>query len=474
MEGERNRYKVWMALVALLALFGINSIRRPLMIESSSSSSSSSSCKTKERQAIHQNKEDTSDPPEVLLSVPFYVYEEWSWLNSYWIKENGNNETVEHWSTKTSDDGHPYYNKHGDDFWFLRNAMKHPMRTTDISTAKLFFVPTLLNQFDWSLRRGKRNICFNKDCCKYDLIQRTQQYLNASEAFRLYPERHVIVRSYFTPTWKNWDVRKQPSEGLVELRESYRSFFFEMVPKMQAIVFEGKDFADTATHQVPRLGRHILPTYYVGSPCLGSPSNKKTLDIAMIATMKGIYDGRKNLCRWLNGNPNVKSICGKGERCPALADAKFGFHVAGDTFGSQRLMDVLLSGTVPIFSHLDQYTIQGDWIDWDQLSYYIPLHNDTTAYSEDPVTRFSMTNNSVEKVFNERLRRVLDDEEGYRKRQKAVIDHLEFFDMRTIYPFDTYMYLFQAELYPETRHTRSRWSALIMPPPLFSNSLKQS
>ncbi|KAL3936609.1 MAG: hypothetical protein SGBAC_008113, partial [Bacillariaceae sp.] len=424
-------------------------------------------CTTKVRKDTRKRK---GDPPELLLSVPFYMYEECSWLNSHWIKENGNNETVEHWNTKTSEDGHPFYFKHADDYWFLRNAMKHPMRTSNTTEAKLFFVPTLLNQFDWSLRKGKRSICVNKDC-KYDLIQSTQQCLNASEAFSLYPERHVIVRSYFAPTWKGWDIRKQPSEKQPGLRESYRNFFLEMVPKMQAVVYEGKDFVEEATHQVPRLGRHVLPAYHVGSPCLNSPSNKKTLDIAMIATMKHIYDGRNNLCKWLKGNQNVKSFCGKGERCPALADAKFGFHVSGDTFGSQRLMDVLVSGTVPIFSHLDQYTIQGDWIDWDQLSYYIPLHNDTTAYSEDPVTRFSMTENSVEAVFNGRLQRVLDDEEGYRKRHDAVIDHMEFFDMTTIYPFDTYMYLFQAELYPETRHSQSRWSALRLPPPLFSNSL---
>jgi len=452
-----------MIVVAFLAIFGINSIRRPLV------EPSSSGCKTKEGKHIQQKNE--GNPPELLLSVPFYVYEEWSWLDSYWIKQNGNNETVEHWNTKASEDGHPYYFKHGDDFWFLRNAMKHPMRTTNMSEAKLFFVPTLLNQFDWSLRKGKRNICVNNKVCKYDLIQRTQQYLSASEAFRLYPERHVIVRSYFAPRWKDWDLRKQPPEKLPELRESYRSFFLEMVPKMQAIVFEGKDFVEEATHQVPALGRHILPTYYVGSPCLNSPSNNKTLDIAMIATMKGKYDGRNNLCNWLKENPNVKSFCGGGNRCPALANAKFGFHVSGDTFGSQRLMDVLVSGTVPIFSHLDQYTIQGDWIDWDQLSYYIPLHNDATAYSEDKVTKFSMTENAVQELFSKRLQRVLDDEEGYRKRYKAVIDHLEFFDMRTIYPFDTYMYLFQAELFPETRHSQSRWSALILPPPLFSNSL---
>lgn len=397
------------------------------------------------------------NPPDLLVSVPFYVYEEWSWLNAYWLKQNGNIETVEEFNVNKGF-------KHGDDYWFLKSAMNHPMRTTDMSKAKLFFVPTLLNHFDYSLRgKVKRQLCLNATICEFDLIQHTQQHLSTSEAFSLYPERHVIVRSYFSARAKDWDSRHASG------RPSYSSFFMQMVPQMQTVVYESKDFVQRGP---PKFGRHLLPSYHVGARCENSSiTHNKTLDVAMIARMHPKYDGRQHLCQWLKQKPHIKSYCGKGDRCPALAQSKFGFHVAGDTFGSQRLMDILNSGTVPIFTQLDQYTIQGGWIDWDQLSYYIPVHNDSTAYSEDPVTRFSLTENAVEALFLSRLQHVLEDEEGYRKRHQAVLDHLDFFDIRTLYPFDTFLYLFQAELYPETRHRQSRWSALILPRPLFSNSI---
>ena len=44
----------------------------------------------------------------------------------------------------------------------------------------------------------------------------------------------------------------------------------------------------------------------------------------------------------------------------------------------------------------------------------------------------------------------------------------ELFDYTTLYPFDVYMYFLQARLFPETRKASSQWSALILPPILFT------
>lgn len=173
------------------------------------------------------------------------------------------------------------------------------------------------------------------------------------------------------------------------------------------------------------------------------------------------------MCNWLNHSTTVKtSLCGPGKRCPALSQAKFGIHAAGDTFGSQRLLDTMLSGSVPIFTHLDQYSIQGPWIDWKQLSYYLPVHDDT-AFSGQPVTKFSVRKKPSQEAFLDGLQKILDDKEGYERRRKKILEHNPLFDHETMYPFDTYMYLIQAELFPETRQRKSRWSALLLPPPLF-------
>eukprot|EP00980_Cylindrotheca_fusiformis_P031335 scaffold26197_cov201-Cylindrotheca_fusiformis.AAC.1 len=142
---------------------------------------------------------------------------------------------------------------------------------------------------------------------------------------------------------------------------------------MNAVVFEAKDL-------FPNPGfRHTFTSYYVGSGC--ELSEEKPYDVAMIASLKGnpAFKDRKNICKWLSSsNSTAKvSVCGRGAQCPALAQSKFGLHAPGDTWGSQRLMDTILSGSVPIFTHVNQYEIAGHWIDWSQLSYYLPVHNDT-------------------------------------------------------------------------------------------------
>jgi hypothetical protein len=141
-------------------------------------------------------------------------------------------------------------------------------------------------------------------------------------------------------------------------------------------------------------------------------------------------------------------FCGHGNQCPALAQSKFVFHVRGDSFGSNRLMDTLLSGTVPIFTRTQQYSVTVPWIDWNQLSYFLDMENSTKL------------------SFSVSLGDILRDEEGYKKRHQKVLENRHLFDWTSLYPFDSYMYMLQAHLYPETRHASSPWSVLILSPPL--------
>jgi len=147
--------------------------------------------------------------------------------------------------------------------------------------------------------------------------------------------------------------------------------------------------------------------------------------------------------------------CGWGDQCPTLARARYGFHAQGDTFGSNRLIDIILSGTVPIFTRREQYDILPKWLDWRKLSAFLPL-NDIKDETQ----------------FIEKLQTILHDDDGYKERHEAVLQHRHLVDWMTLHPFDLYMYSLQAELYPETRHNASILAdvlpALNLPPALLS------
>ena len=126
-------------------------------------------------------------------------------------------------------------------------------------------------------------------------------------------------------------------------------------------------------------------------------------------------------------------------------------------------MDTILSGSVPIFTDPEQYRILGDWIDWSKLTYYLQLHDESDMKSRRKNMLYQPTYVLSEQSFLEKLQLIIDDEDGYERKHKAVIEHAPLFDYTTIYPFDTYMYLFQAKFFPETRQAQSKWNALKLP-----------
>ncbi|KAL3933608.1 MAG: hypothetical protein SGBAC_010322, partial [Bacillariaceae sp.] len=425
----------------------------------------------------------SSTSSELLLTVPFYVYEELAWINA-----TADGKLVGDMANQHGKFGTRF--KHGDDYWLLEASLKHPMRTRIKSEAKLFFVPWLLNYFDFRSFKDIQ-LCWDGKC-NMDLMLEAVTKLKESETFQLYPDRHIVVRSFYAAHWENWNQELEKQNKV-----AYEQFL-DVFRHMQVITFEGKDLYPNPGH------RFNLPSYYVGTAC--KHSHEKPFDVAMIASLspeKRKFQHRRNLCRWLKNGRHRKnekilnlkiSVCGYGDQCPALAKSKFGFLVAGDTFSSQRLMDTVLSHTIPVFTHLNQYPMAGgEWIDWDQISYFIPIHNDTHLKpslakegrlkrqnganqntTTHPTSRYSMLPPASESSVLERMSAILNDEKGYEERHHKILQHMPLFDYTTLHPFDTYMYLFQAELYPETRHRPEayscRWSALKLPRPLFDNS----
>eukprot|EP00934_Nitzschia_sp_Nitz4_P001585 Nitzschia sp. Nitz4//scaffold5_size260463//97440//98663//NITZ4_000972-RA/size260463-processed-gene-0.377-mRNA-1//-1//CDS//3329555310//1585//frame0 len=381
----------------------------------------------------------------LLLNIPFYVYEDLAWENAtfgpYAISELASTLTV--------------FRKHSDDYWLMKAALQHPMRTRDPSKAKLFFVPTLLNfyafrsssklQYEEDMPLCWNNICDNQ-LLSYitDALLRQKVSPNGPSYIEKYPEHHLVVLSHFfaRETESFWNTSLTP-------------FLRKLLYPVNVIRFEMGILNNPSRLRLSKL--------YVGNPCQNTALHKEQ-DVAMIATIpkpgerRGFLD-RRIICesiRWYNarqeeiiqsnttGSQNLVRMthCGGRlslwgddtgvlEQCPALAQAKFGFHVRGDSWGSSRLFDTILSGTVPIFTRKQQYPpIIPDWIDWNELSFFLDMTNVTTR-----------------KQFVDKLLPILVDEQGYQQRQQAVKKYQHLFDHTTLYPFDRYMYELQRYYY---------------------------
>jgi hypothetical protein len=422
---------------------------------------------------------------DLLLSVPFYVYEELAWTNAT-IGGIPVQEVIA--SGK--------FQKHSNDYWFMMASLQHPMRTRDPREAKLFVIPTLLNLYSFRVYSGPHNrnvtMCWNGRCDR-DLLKDAARLLNASEWIHTSPHLHIVTTSHYGYHLK----------GTLKMPALLRQALY----RCHSITFERKQF------NAPE--RLRFSSYLVGNPCpsSSSSSSSKPYDATLIATLKPDderFQDRQQICEWLlmrrrnttttptttQHPPDMQTlrvpICGRGLQCPTLAQSKLGFHVRGDTFGSQRLMDTLLSGTVPVFTRREQYAVQPPWIDWHKLSYFIDMES-TPEQSQSPSQSQSAANMNMtqEEKFVHQLQSILRNDTAYQERHRAVLQNQKLFDWTTLVPFDTYMYMLQAELYPETRilgtlsnttttsssthRHHHRWTALKLPPPIiYSTSTKHS
>lgn len=137
-------------------------------------------------------------PPnhELLLTTPFYIYEELIMLNA----TIGDQTLLELYNLP---DRNP---KHDDDFKFLQAAMRHPMRTTDPHKARLFVVPFLASFICYRVIYQRKDhgpqVCF-RGMCGRDIIVYIDSFLgkspffmgDGSEASR--GRNHILTFSYF-------------------------------------------------------------------------------------------------------------------------------------------------------------------------------------------------------------------------------------------------------------------------------------
>jgi hypothetical protein len=162
-------------------------------------------------------------------------------------------------------------------------------------------------------------------------------------------------------------------------------FYARKVPHQYTNLFQCNTlgFEDEIPEAAMPFDRLRSPGFYVGNPCPAVA--EKTHDFAMIATFKHnltnvwkiqklAFQSRADVCEWLGSDHRV-SKCGPGDQCPALAQARYGFHVRGDTWGSNRLMDTIMSRSVPIFTAPEQYDILPKFYPWKDVSYSVNVSN---------------------------------------------------------------------------------------------------
>ena len=344
-----------------------------------------------------------------ILEVPFYVYDELDWMsmtiNGEPIHDNG---TITH-KTLT------YVPKHLDDFYFTKFALDHPMRTMNPEEAQLFVVPGFLNMvgdrlvdlyFDHNkgkpVKNAKEDCCIGQ-ICRVDLVHKMDSMLNNSKWFHRYRGAdHIVVSSHYHP------ILQHHSKFLIQC---------------SAIIFE--DWGSPKGRSV------YVPSTYTG---VGCPHTEKTHDVAFVGSIesKEIYKFRKRVCDVIVKTKGVKSeVCGKGLKCPTLARSKFGFHFAGDTPGSNRLVDTILSGTIPVLTHPMQYSILPEFIPWHKFTVYVEANPKTFKES---IVREGIL----------RLARMNQTE--YKEKRDFIIKNKNMVDWESGVPFELYMNHFYDEL----------------------------
>lgn len=348
---------------------------------------------------------------KLLLSVPFYVYEDLAWKGAQWDRKPIKDFITENDNTK-----------HADDYWFMRNALRHPMRTQDASEAQLFVIPSLHNFFDSRAFHKTKRLCLKGVCGQKLMVLAAETVVTSSPYFQNRSEAHLAVVSHFVHH-KRWWSNQMPA------------LYKTMLTRSSNIQFEDFKTNDPDRWSVPKL--------HVGRAC--PLQTRKRYDVALIATLKNDtrFRDRERICSWLQkytvnntqgGGLFRMQQCGQGTQCPSLAEAKLGFHVRGDTPSSSRLCDTVLSGTVPIFTLHEQYQVLPDWFDWERISYFLDMKT------------------LEEATFVRKLSAIINDTEAYQRKLDLVLANRHLFDWTGLYPFDTYMYMLQTTLYPETAH----------------------
>lgn len=252
---------------------------------------------------------------------PFFLYDSLDWMNVSCLG------------------GEYAHFKHSDDYWMLRHAAAHPMRTRDPSAARLFFVGGLFNLVVENQAYSHKACCLGNTCDDRLVVRHLETVWQSEWYARRNGSDHVVVASHYA-----------------SLKLLKRHGIFDV---MNVVRFEHNLFGQRC---------HLASTY-VGRKCRSEP---KRYDVSFVGAMhptRAKFHLRRETCAWLKGQTRLSvGECGQRQsHCPVVAQSRLGLHMRGDTFGSNRLMDILLSDTVPVFTHPNQYSILPPFFPWRSM-----------------------------------------------------------------------------------------------------------
>ena len=102
-------------------------------------------------------------------------------------------------------------------------------------------------------------------------------------------------------------------------------------------------------------------------------------------------------------------------------------HFRGDTWGSNRLLDLLMTETIPLFTNEQQYNILPNFIPFREMSYLI--------------------NVTTKEAFYESLDTILElPESEYQQKLNLIRQYAPYFDHTHVARFDGYMSAFAKAL----------------------------
>lgn len=361
--------------------------------------------------ATTETHRSNSVSTDLALTTLFFIYEDYR-LN--W--ENATLDGRVFDPTFTTFFENRNFAKHNIDYWFARNARTHPMRTMDPSEAKLFFVPVLLNQIGvLTAQYNRRPGTF----CPYG-----SKFRNATlDCYVPDSPRHFIEEVNAGLRESYWFQRSNGTDHVLIMSQYKTNQMVEETDKI--LRCNTINFENLIVDAMRSNDRIRLEGIHTGNAC--AIVENKTYDFSMIATLNRPLAGfkyRRNICKWMKAATNASKPysvgrCGGGAQCPTLATSRFGFHVAGDSLGSNRLFDILSSGSIPIFTDKRQYDVIPKIFPWKDVSYLVNV-TDATAFEED-------------------ILRIANDDETYGKKLNLVSRTKHLWDYRQIYQFDRYM-----------------------------------
>ena len=317
---------------------------------------------------------------------PFYVYDAIDWMSM--TCADGPVRSLFEGAHATRESGWRESHRwlaYTDDYWFLKHALAHPSRTLDPERASVFVYGGLLNTVMSSLKDGQITECCVGAVCGAGLIDAANEELRNSPWFlRRGGQDHVVVASHFG-SWKIWHQKTADGQRALPLAFC------------NAITFE----TNVEAHD-----RLFLASTYVGHAC---PRREKTHDVSFVGSLdpetvpRPGFLQRREACAALEASALAVGVCGAGPQCPTLAQARFGLHVHGDAWGSQRLVDTLLSGTVPVVTNAAQYSILPRFLPWRDMTLFASLAGSNQTFLDALDTQAAQRYAAV-LAFNERNR----------------------------------------------------------------------